>query len=321
MSDIQIQPTLLYDVTTVGDAYVELRSFDTTLLDAKTFERHIMGSAAHIAIYMAMLGKKSAVVASVGADSMGTFIQNTLRNYKVEVSGLQYSRENPTSLIFSARSGRMLQTTYYRLADFHLHNTKDHVTLAQSSSIVHGSGFSLWKHPSRHSIFEILRLAKKFDRLTVLQPFYEPALWRKTEEALEVIKKTIQFADLVTPTIDDAENLFGKSSREDYVRQYHDLGVGKVILTMGKDGCFVSHEGNITRVPACEARIVDPSGVNDAWHAGLYYALREGKDLASAAYFGNAVGAYALMQHGTLIQLPPASEIAEKMLKKKLEDI
>lgn len=321
MSETQIQPNILYDLTTIGDAYVELRAYDTTILEAKNFERHVIGSAAQIAMYISMLGKKASVVASVGADAMGTYIQNTLKHYDINVSGLQYSRDNPTSLMFSARAGRMLQTTYYRLADWHLHNTKDHVLIAQSSGIVHGSGFALWRHPTRHSVFEILRLTQKFDRLTVLQPFYEPALWRNRTEALEVIKKTLQFADLATPTIDDAENLFGKSTREEYVRQYHDLGVKKVILTMGRDGCFVSEDGTLVRVPACEAKVIDPSGVTDAWHAGLYYALREGKNLASAAHFGNAVGAYALQHAGTLVKLPSASEIAEKMMKKTFDEI
>ena len=321
MIDVQIQPTILYDVTTVGDAYVEMRSHESSLLEAKTFERHLVGSAAQIAMYTSMLGKRAAIVTSVGADAMGTYIQTTLRTYNVEVSGIQFSRENPTSLMFSARSGRMLQTTYYRLAEWHLHNTKEHVALAQSPAIVHGSGFTLWKHPARHSVFEILRLTKKFDRLTVLSPFYEPALWRNKTEALEVMKKTLQFADLATPSLDDAENLFGKSSREDYVKQYHDLGVKKVILTMGRDGCFVSDEGNIVRVPACEAKIVDPSGVSDAWHAGLYFAIREGKDLASASHFANAVGAYALQHTGTLVALPPANEIAETIMKKPFEEI
>lgn len=321
MNDFQILPTILYDVATVGDAYVEMRTTESTLPEASNFQRHIAGSAAHVAIYSSMLGMKSACIASVGADAMGTYVQNTLRGHKVEVSGLQFSRDFPTSLLFAARSGRMLQTTYYRLADWQLHNTKEHVLIAQSSRIVHGTGFCLWKHPSRHSVFEILRLTKKFSSTTVLQPYYEPALWRDRNDALTTIKKTLQFADICTPTIDDAEHLFGKASREDYVKKYHDLGVEKVILTMGRDGCLVSDGSKIVRVPAVEAKIIDPSGVNDAWHAGLYYAMNEGKELPNAAYFANAVGAFKLQQPGTLVPLPPAEEIAEKYAKRRVEDI
>lgn len=321
MNDFQIQPTILYDLTTVGDAYVELRASDTTLPDAKVFERHIAGSAAHIAIYSSMLGAKTSCIAAVGADALGTFVQNFLRLYKVNTTGLQFSRDNPTSILFAARAGRILQTTYYRLSDWQLHNTKEHVTIAQSSRIVHGSGFCLWKHPARHSVFEILRLTKKFNSTTVLQPFYEPALWRDRNDALTTIKKTLQFADIVTPTVDDAEHLFGKAAREDYIKKYHDLGVATVILTMGKDGCLVSDGTKTVRVPSVDAKIVDPAGVNDAWHAGLYHAMNEGKELSNAAYFANAVAAFALQQPGTLVPLPSAQDIAEQMAKKRFEEI
>ena len=321
MTEIQIQPSIVYDVTTIGDAYVEMRSHSTSMLEAKTFERFIAGSAAQIALSCAMLGKKAAIIASVGADAMGTFVQTTFRNARVDVSGLQFSREHSTSLLFTARALRSLQTSYYRLADVNLHNTKEHVALAQSSGIIHASGFCLWRHPSRHSIFEILRLTKKYDRITVLNPFYEPALWRDRDEAFEVMKKTLQFADIATPTIDDAEHLFGKLPREEYVRRYHEMGAKEVVLLMGRDGCFYSKGEEMTRIPACPSRIIDPSGVTDAWHAGFYCALRSGKEKIQAAQFGNAVAAYALQQPGTLAVLPSADEIAQKFLKKNFDEI
>jgi sugar/nucleoside kinase (ribokinase family) len=321
MTDYQIVPTIMYDLATVGEAYVELRAHDVPLPEARSFERCIAGSAAYIAMYHSMLGGKAVCIASVGADAMGTFIQNELRKYKIVTTGLQFSREFPTSVLFAARSTRMLQTTYYRLADWQLHNTKDHVTLAQSSRIVHGSGFSLWKHPARHSVFEILRLTKKFKSITVLQPFYEPALWRDRNEALATIKKTLQFADITTPTIDDAEHLFGKSTREDYIKKFHDLGVKTVILSMGKHGCLVSDGVVTNHVEAAEAQIVDPGGVHDSWHAGLYYAMNNGKGLLSATLFANAVAAYVLQMPGTLIELPSAQTISEQMLRKSFDEL
>lgn len=321
MLEPQILPNIQFDVTTVGDAYIELRAVDTNLPEATSFTRQSAGSAVHIAAFASMLGGQCACIASVGADALGTFIQMELRRHKVSVQGLQFSREFPTSLLFAAYSGRSIQTTYYRLADWQLHNTKEHVTLCQSSRIVHGCGFSLWKHPARHSVFETLRLTKKTTGFTVLQPQYEPALWRDRADALATIKKTLQFADCATPTVDDAENLFGKSLREDYLKKYHDLGVERVILTMGKDGCLLSDQSGVTRIPAVEARMVDPSGAHDAWHAGLYTAMNRGKSLASAAHFANAVGAYVVQTPGTLVALPTAEHIAEQMLHTSFDEL
>ncbi|MCB2204412.1 hypothetical protein KQI65_06645 [bacterium] len=321
MNDFKVPPTVIYDVTTVGEAMVELRAEDTTLPEAGQFTRRISGSAAMIAIYYNMLGGKSNCIASVGADALGTFVQNTLRQHKVNATSMQFSRDHQTSLLFTARSGRILQSAYYRLAEWQLHNTKEHVALAQSSRIVHGSGFCLWKHPARHSVFEILRLSKKFESTTVLQPKYEPALWRNRNDAQNTIKKTLQFADILTPTIDDAEHLFGKGNREDYLKQYHEMGAEKVIMTMGKHGALVSDGSKVVRVPAVEAEVVDPAGVHDAWHAGLYYAMNNGKPLTNATYFANAVSAFVLGQQGALIDLPAPGEITQQLLDKAFEDV
>ena len=321
MNDLRVPPPVIYDLTTVGEAYVELRADDTALPEATAFTKRIAGSAALIAIYYNMLGGKSNCIASVGADAHGTFVQNTLRHHKVNASTMQFSREHQTSLLFTARLGQIIQSAYYRLSEWQLHNTKEHVTLAQGSKIVHGSGFCLWKHPARHSVFEILRLSKKFDSITVLQPFYEPALWRNRNDALATIKKTLQFADIITPTLDDAENLFGKASREDHLKNFHDMGAKTVIMTMGKQGALVSDGSKVVRVPAVEAEIVDPAGVHDAWHAGLFYGINNGKQLANATYFANAVAAWALGQEGSLVDLPAPGEITYKLLGKSFEDV
>jgi fructokinase len=321
MNDFKVPPQVIYDVTTVGEALVEMRAEDSTLPDAPQFTRRIAGSATMIAIYYNMLGGKSNCIASVGADALGTYVQNTLRQHRVNATAMQFSRDHQTSLLFAARTGRIVQSSYYRLADWQLHNTKEHVTLAQSSRIVHGSGFSLWKHPARHSVFEILRLSKKFDSTTVLQPYYEPALWRNRNEAHTTIKKTLQFADIITPSVDDAEHLFGKANREDHLKSYHEMGAQTVVMTMGKHGALVSDGSKVVRVPAVEAEVVDPAGVHDAWHAGLYYAMNKGKELANATYFANAVAAYVLCRQGSLVELPAPGEITQQLLAKAFEDV
>ncbi len=321
MNDLKTPPPVLFDLTTVGEAYVELYAEDSTLPEASTFERRIAGSAALTAIYYSMLGGKTNCVACVGADALGTYVQNTLRQYKVEASTIQFSREHPTSLLFSSKKGRLAQSTYYRLADWQLHNTKEHVAQAQSSRIVFGSGFVLIKHPARHSLFEMLRLSKKWSSTTVFQPYFEPSQWPNRSEALATIKKTLQFADILTPTLDDAEALFGKGTKEDYLKQYHDMGAQTVIMNLGKQGALLSDGVKVVRVPAIEGDVVDPAGVDEAWHAALFYALNKQKSSPNAVYFANTVSAYVLAHQGSVVALPAPGEITQQMLGKAFEDV
>lgn len=322
MNEVKAPPAVVHDLTTVGEAYVEMWTEGATLPEATTFIRRITGSAALIAMYHAMLGGKANCVACLGADALGMFVQNVLRHHKVGTSGLQFSRDHQTSILFSARNAGLVQSSYYRLSDWQLHNTKEHVLLAQSSRIVHGSGFLLLKHPARHSVFEMLRLSKKLESATtVFQPHYDPAIWRDRNEAQQTIKKTLQFADILTPTIEDAENLFGKGTREEYLKHYHDMGSKHVVMSMGKQGALVSDGVKVVRVPAVEAEMVDPTGAQDAWHAGFYYALNNHKRMPNAVYFANAVAAFVASQVGNVIPLPAPGEITQQLLGKAFEDV
>ncbi len=321
LTTTRFEPTPTYDCCCVGDAFVELASADHPIPEASEFHRTIGGFAATVALYSAQLGSKTSCIAAVGADPFGTFIQHTFRQAKVQVSGLQFNKEFPTSIMFRGRSGSLDQTLFLRQADWQLHNTKEHTFLAQSCRIVFGSGFGLWKHPARHSVFEILRLAKKVDTITILNPHYGPGFYKDREDGYQTIKKTLQFADIATPRLMDAEDLFGKMSKEDYIKKYLDLGVKKVILWAGREGALVSDGAKIVRVPASIIDVVDRAGTHEAWHAGLMYAMTKGKELANAAYFGNIVAAYVAQRQGALVPIPDAETLAQEMTARSFRDL
>jgi sugar/nucleoside kinase (ribokinase family) len=321
MKDDKTPPPILHDLTSVGDAFVELYTEDNSLPEAAQFERRLAGTAALTAIYHSMLGGSTACIACVGADALGNFVQNSLRKHKVEAGNIQFCRDFPTTLRFSAKVGRMYQTAHYRLADWNLHNTKEHILQAQSSRIVFCNGSVLTKNPARHSIFEILRLSKKWSSTTVFRPVYEPSQWPDRQDAQATIKKTLQFADILTPTIEDAEALFGKAPKEEHLKQYHDMGAKTVVMNLGKQGALLSDGSKVVRVPAVESEVVDMEGVDEAWHAAFFYALNKRKAAPNAVYFANTVAAWVISRPGGLIELPPPGEITKELIGKDFEDI
>ena len=70
------------------------------------------------------------------------------------------------------------------------------------------------------------------------------------------------------------------------------------IVTDGERGCVLLQDGREIRVPAFEAREVDPTGAGDCFLAGFAAGLWRGWDPARAALFGNFCGALAVAQHG-----------------------
>ncbi len=74
---------------------------------------------------------------------------------------------------------------------------------------------------------------------------------------------------------------------------------GTLIVTLGEHGCKVVRQSGTIAVPAVPpARIVDPTGVGDAFRGGLMKGLAVGAEWATCARVGSVAAAYALEHLG-----------------------
>jgi ribokinase len=82
------------------------------------------------------------------------------------------------------------------------------------------------------------------------------------------------------------------------------MGVGTVILTLGKRGAMLARDGGAELFPAFEVTPVDTTAAGDAFVGGFAVALAEGKPLIEAVRWGNAAGALATTKLGAQPSLP-----------------
>ena len=83
-----------------------------------------------------------------------------------------------------------------------------------------------------------------------------------------------------------------------------DLGVGKIIMTLGEKGAmYIDHDGH-ELVPAFKIAPVDTTAAGDAFVGGFAVALAEKQPLAKAVRWGNASGALAATKMGAQPSLP-----------------
>ena len=76
-------------------------------------------------------------------------------------------------------------------------------------------------------------------------------------------------------------------------------GTGALIVTHGEHGCIVHQKTREFAVPAVPPRrIVDPTGVGDAFRGGLLKGLATGADLEVACRLGSVAATYALEHLG-----------------------
>jgi len=74
---------------------------------------------------------------------------------------------------------------------------------------------------------------------------------------------------------------------------------GGLVVTKGENGCSILSSGEQTDVPAVvPSRIVDPTGVGDAFRGGLMKGMANGKSFKECAQLGTVAAIYALEHLG-----------------------
>jgi fructokinase len=99
--------------------------------------------------------------------------------------------------------------------------------------------------------------------------------------------------------LDDSARLFGDGlTPEQYLERFHALGPRTVVLTMGRRGTLLSHEGTVTHIPAREVEVVDATGAGDAFWGGFLVALLDGIQPVDCVRVANEVVARKLQMVG-----------------------
>lgn len=125
---------------------------------------------------------------------------------------------------------------------------------------------------------------------------------------------------MVTPNEVEAQEITGIAvtdldSAKKAAKVFYQMGVEKVLITLGSKGVFVSNEQREEIIPAFSVKAVDTTGAGDAFNGGLLAALAEGKNIWEAATFANAVAALSVQKLGTTPSMPTREEI-DAFLKK-----
>lgn len=295
------------DVLTVGETLVDFISVEQTdtLRNAATFKKHLGGSPANIAVNVAKLGGRSALVSKTGIGAFGRFLKSELQYHGVFTDYLVMDHRTHTSIIFVSSTTGTPDFEDFRQGDFLLAPHEVSEEAIERARVVHASTFALSREPCRSAVEKAFRLAHEAGKIVSLDPNYSLRIWPDHKEAEQVIREMYRYVDVTKPSVDDARRIFGRSrSRkpdpEEYVAFFHELGPETVVFTMGEDGVLVSQEGKMHHVPARPVRVVDVTGAGDAFWAGFLVALLDGNPPGRCALFAREIVETKLATVGAL---------------------
>ena len=312
-------------VVTLGECLISLVAEETgPLAEAATFERHIAGAEANVAVGLARLGQSVAYIGRVGSDGFGVAIVRRLRAEGVDVRYLTVDTGATTGIMLRER--RVLgpaQVVYARTGSAGSRLSTDDVDRAAADGVftdarwLHVTGISpALSASSRDAVIRAVELAREA-RLTVsLDVNLRRRLW-SDEAAAPTVRLLAERADVVLGSPDELAVVTGIEGDDPgaLARAVLALGPTYAIVKLGADGALGIKQGSSPiSVPALPVpSVVDPVGAGDAFSAGFIAARLAGADLLPALRTANACGAAAVATMGDLTGLPDAVEL-ERLL-------
>jgi len=307
---------MIHDVLVAGEALIDfIPERAGPLEDVAGFERRPGGAPANVAVALARLDDPPLFWTRIGDDPFGRYLERTLADYGLPTRFIERDGEAKTTVAFVTHDETGdREFTFYRddTADTRLEPGQiDDQTLADCEW-VHAGGVTLSSGSARTATLELLERAAAADCTISFDPNWRPELWPDEEAFASAVGDALVHVDVCFATSAELEALgaSGESPTE-IARAAIDGGaVHTVFVTRGSEGAAAVASDDAAWPTATVAHrgfavdAVDTTGAGDAFVAGAIAALRDGRDLAAAVAFANAVAATATTARGAMAALP-----------------
>lgn len=296
-----------FDVTALGEPLLRLSvPAGQPFGSATALDLHLGGSESNVCAALAGLGRRCALHTRVPTGPLGRFVLRTLRAAGVDTSGVVAADGTRLGTYYTlfAAPPRPVEVIYDRADSAFTGLTVDAVDwdALLDTRVLHLTGITPALSPGCFElVLEAARRAKAKGVTVSFDVNYRSKLW-SPEKARESLSAVLPSTDLLVCGGVDAQAVFGLSgSDREVLAALHDLsGAAHVVLTRSHEGAATLLAGELVRVPAKEATVLDRLGAGDAFAAGVLDGFLD-DDLVAGLERGAALSALVLGQRGDML--------------------
>lgn len=318
------------DVICVGECLVDFLPTEpgARVRDVSAWAPSIGGSLANVAVGVARLGGRSANVGVVGEDEFGHLLRERLAAEGVDVSHLRQTHEGRTGLVFISLDARGERSfCYFRTqsAEFLMaERDVDPAFLAQAR-VVHLGTNSLELPEARLALARTLGVTSASGCIVSCDPNLRLHAWKDPQVLRGLLATLLPCCTVVKLSEEEVAFATGQSSPEGALHHLAGLGVPLPVVTLGEAGAVFLWGGEVVRVAAPPARVVDTTGAGDGFMAALLRGLSQRyadaralggasrEDLEALVRFGCVVGSRVVEHRGAVAGLPRREEVAHAL--------
>tara|TARA_B100001093_G_C26828931_1_gene1015294 strand:+ start:1271 stop:2173 length:903 start_codon:yes stop_codon:yes gene_type:complete len=299
MSKISVLGIFVADISFFGN---KIPSIGETIL-GDSYSIGPGGKGCNQAIAIAKLGGKVNFISKLGKDDYGDLALKTLKENHINFSSIIRSSDLQTGV-----AGIMLNKENGKNAINVITGAPSTLTISEIEkyidTIKNSKIFLTQLEVPKDVTLYCLKAAKENNVITILNP----------APAAKISNEFYNYIDYFTPNETEAEFYTGikisneKEAKEASIKLLN-LGLKKVIITLGEKGLFYSDGIEDIYLKAKSLKAIDTTGAGDAFNGGLAYALSVNKSIKDALNLANEVAGLSTLKLGAGNAMPSLEEL------------
>ncbi len=254
-----------------GEALFDVFIDDEAAMDATTlsFTARVGGSPFNVAIGLARLDKKSALLTGVSTDFFGDRLKAVLEAEQVSTALLS-PKSGPTTLGFVQKDAEGIPSyAFYGdgAADRSLESSDLDFSRADISCI-HVGSYSIVVPPTADALFDLVE-SESENCIISLDPNIRPTVEPDLNKWRDRVQHLLPFVDVLKASDEDLGILYPDRDLEEVVQSWVECGVALVALTRGSGGASLLSSTGRADVTAPVTKVVDTVGAGDTFQTSL----------------------------------------------------
>ena len=299
MSEITVLGIFVADISFSGP---KIPSIGETIL-GKKYNVGPGGKGCNQAIAIARLGGNTNFISKIGKDAYGELALKTLKKNKISTENIIQDSNQQTGvagILVDQNTGKnAINVIVGAPSSLRISEIEKQINLIKSSKI-----FLTQLEVPKDVTLHCLKTAKENGCITILNP----------APASEISKEFYNNIDFFTPNETEAEFYTGiKITSEKEAKQAADkllnLGIKKIIITLGEKGLFYSDGKEETYLKASAVKAIDTTGAGDAFNGGLAFGLSKEKPMKECLELANKVAGISTTKLGAGDAMPFLKDI------------